>query len=209
MSTDGTEDFIKTLDAPFYWLFEKDLGIYDAMNKGILKAKGDWLYFLGCDDRLFEKSILQEVFNNLQLYPKKVDLIIGRVLYDMQGKESYFIKKNNGIVISRISQKLWLRNTLHHQSVFYNKKVFEARKYSLKYKILSDYDLNIGLLKNGVSELIIDNIVAVCKTTGLSKKHVWNLYKEEIALKTENSSVFLKPLFYMLSLIKYIMKKKI
>ena len=51
-STDGTLDIIKKYeDKISYWVSEPDKGIYDAMNKGIVKANGDYLFFLGADDK--------------------------------------------------------------------------------------------------------------------------------------------------------------
>ena len=207
-STDGTEDFIKTLQAPFYWVFEKDLGVYDAMNKGVQKANGDWLYFLGCDDRLFNSLTLENLFKIINI-PEKTDLVIGRVQYDLYGDESYFLRRKGGITSPVVSRKLWAINTMHHQAIFYRKEIFDKLIFSLKYKILSDYDFNIKLFKSGVNELIINDIIAICKTQGLSKKYNWNLYKEEIEFKTANSSIFLKPLFYILGLAKYFIKKSI
>ena len=207
LSSDSTKVFLKTLQAPFYWLFEKDSGIYDAMNKGVKRAQGDWLYFLGCDDRLYNKNTLESVFNKVGEV-KEMDLIIGQIKYDLNGGESYFIRRKKGVVISSMSRKIWLKNTLHHQAIFYKKSVFSELEYSMQYQILSDYNLNINLFKQGVKELVIDEKIAICKTKGKSKDCNWKLYKEEIRLKTSNSSFLLKPVFYILGVGKYIIKKK-
>jgi glycosyltransferase involved in cell wall biosynthesis len=66
LSTDSTVDIIKeySLNNPnIHWVSEKDLGIYDAMNKGIKIANGEWVYFLGSDDKLSSNNALQEIFN--------------------------------------------------------------------------------------------------------------------------------------------------
>ena len=58
-STDGTVDIIKEYaDKISYWVSESDKGIYDAMNKGGIKALGDFLYFLNAGDSFYNKSSL-------------------------------------------------------------------------------------------------------------------------------------------------------
>lgn len=206
LSIDGTKEYLKTLEEPFYWLFESDLGIYDAMNKGVEKASGEWAYFLGCDDRLFNESTLKNIFNRGEEI-KNSDVIIGQIQYDLIGNESYFLKKNKGIIISSLTKKMWLLNTIHHQAIFYRKDIFLKLKYSLRYKILSDYNLNLNLFKQGVKKLVINDKISICKTNGKSKNYNWKLYKEEVELKTKNSSFLLKPIFYLIGIGKYIIKK--
>lgn len=205
-STDGTEKYLKSLNSPFYWLCEQDMGIYDAMNKGIKSCSGDWLYFLGCDDRLLYSKTLEDVFNNIT---SEFDLIIGKIEYDLIGNETHFISKNKGVVTSSMSRKIWLRNTMHHQGVFYKKSLFSKLEYSTQYKVLSDYDLNINLFKQGIKKLIINDKIALCNTKGISKNYNWKLYKEEINLKTNNTSLLFKPIFYLIAFGKYLIKKMI
>jgi len=206
-STDGTVDFLKSLNEPFFWRSEPDEGIYDAMNKGIEMSKGDWLYFLGCDDRLLGKDTLKSIFaKNIQ---KQTSLIIGKVQYDYSLEDSMLIKKNGGVFNPSWSFKIWIKNAVHHQGVFYRRDVFKLKQYSLEYKILSDYDFNLALYKQGVSVLLMDQIVAVSKTIGISKKYHWSLYMEEIDLKSNQSSIIFRPIFYALGFFKYLLKRVI
>lgn len=206
-STDGTIDFLKTLNTPYFWKSEPDNGIYDAMNKGIDVARGEWLYFLGCDDLLYDKNTLETVFH--QKIDDHSSLLIGKVKYDFGPKDSLLIKKNKGTFQPSWSKKIWFKNTVHHQGVFYKRDLFRTQKYSLDYKILSDYDFNLKLFKRKINALIISQVIAISKTQGVSKNYNWKLYTEEINLKTKQSSIILKPLFYVLAVGKYILKKSV
>ena len=67
-STDGTVDIIKEYaDKISYWVSESDKGIYDAMNKGGIKALGDFLYFLNAGDSFYNKSSLMSVVKEMEL----------------------------------------------------------------------------------------------------------------------------------------------
>ena len=73
-SVDGSADVIREYaDKIHYWISEPDTGIYNAMNKGILQAKGDYCLFLNSGDALYTTTVLEEVFN--QNFSE--DIIIG------------------------------------------------------------------------------------------------------------------------------------
>lgn len=177
------------------------------MNKGIDLSKGDWLYFLGADDILFQKNTLTAVLK--KLCNDNANLIIGKTKYDYCNEDSMFLKKNDGEVQSSLSKKIWFKNTIHHQGIFYKSKLFKHQYYCLKYSVLADYALNLNFFVKGVEVIMIKDIIAICGTNGLSKVYSWKIYKEEIALKTNQSSVLLKPVFFTISFIKYLIKKKI
>lgn len=173
------------------------------MNKGIDFASGEWLYFLGADDKLFKKDTLSKVN---RLLNNQVDLVSGKIKYDFCNKDSRFLKKNDGVFRTKWSSKMWIKNTVHHQSVFYKKQIFDTNRYQLSYEILADYQFNLSLFKKGLKHTSINEIVAICGTEGISKKHQWKLYKEEIGFKTRASSKLLKPVFFTLAVFKYLLK---
>ncbi len=199
-SVDGTKAFLKTVTGKVYFISEKDSGIYDAMNKGVNKGKGKWFLFLGTDDKLFDNKVLETVFGQSE-YEKK-SLIIGNVVYSssQQNKESMFFN-------SSFSRKLWIKNTVHHQSVFYRNTIFKYRKYNLNYKVLSDYSLNLFLYKDKIPHIKLKNTIAVCAPGGVSKQYNWDLYREEALLKIEASNIIFSPFFYLLSSLKFLIRK--
>ena len=201
-----TQNYLSTLEKPFYYQSSIDKGIYDAMNKGIQLAKGDWLYFLGSDDVLFDENSLNTVFCNTNV--KAESIIAGKVVYS--GSQPAFIynakKKVKEVFWSNF---MWIRNGLHHQSTFYKKEIFETVKYNLKYPVLADYWLNLYLFKHGFSCKVVHAIFAKCSADGISKSGDWTIYEEEINLKIALSSKVLKPLFYCIAKIKYSFRKRL
>ena len=164
------------------------------MNKGIEKSTGEWLYFLGADDSFFNESVLENVFSNISY--KIEQLLLGSIEYS-----------NKSTFISSFTSKLWFKNIVHHQSVFYKRELFDSLRYNERFKILADYHLNLQLFKQKVPCNKIEKVIATCGENGVSKNYNWNLYKEEILLKTSLTSVFLMPIFYILGISKYIFRR--
>ncbi len=205
-STDKTTTFLETLKAPFFWKSEKDNGIYDAMNKGISFAKGEWLYFLGADDEIAKNTTLKDIFD--KKISGKISIISGKVSYK-EGSNPFIYNKKNNTKTPSWSFLMWIRNGLHHQGTFYKKELISTQMYTVSYKILADYALNLQLYKKNNTCFLIEDIIAKCSAEGVSKKGGWEIYKEEIILKSKNSSKIFFPLFYLISVTKYVLKKRI
>jgi len=195
-STDKTTDFLKTLTSPFHYLSEKDTGIYNAMNKGVTLAKGDWLYFLGADDKLAKPTTLQEVFG-LNI-PKDTMIISGKVIMN---------PKKNRIKSPSWNFSMWIRNGAHHQGTFYKKELFTNHAYNETYQILADYDLNLQLYQEKKECFLIDTTVAICSKKGISSQIKWAMYQEELQLKIAKTPAVLTPVFQLLVICKYLVKK--
>nr|WP_081816958.1 glycosyltransferase [Polaribacter sp. Hel_I_88] len=201
-----TQDYLNTLEKPFFYQSRVDKGIYDAMNKGISLAKGEWLYFLGTGDFFNNETVLQEVSKYLS--NNTYSIISGSIVY--QGNKKPFVYSKSKMTKTPFwSFSMWIRNGLHHQGTFYKKVLFKDIKYPLKYKILSDYWLNLYLYKSTISCKIINTIIANCNSDGVSKAGSWKIYKEEIDLKTDLSSVLFSPFFYSIAYIKFLSRKTI
>nr|WP_256369374.1 glycosyltransferase family 2 protein [uncultured Tenacibaculum sp.] len=202
-STDGTFEFLKSLSTPFYFISEEDDGIYDAMNKGIELASGEWIYFLGVDDQLYDNDVLTNIMsltNNT-----KIDLIFGDIEYDIDDNYPFIYSTTKKYKSSSWNWSIWIRNSVHHQGTFFRKSLFKQNKYNTKYQILADYAFNLDLYKMNFPFVISPICIAKCLSSGVSKKGNWNIYKEEIQLKTAASSVILLPFFYLLAFIKFSM----
>lgn len=162
VSIDTTCKIVKGFkkEYPFIQLIsEKDKGVYEAMNKGVKLAKGDYLYFMGGDDVFYNSNTLEKVFETVT---KEQDFIYGNVLF----KKSQKVYSGE----SSLQKLVYDQVSICHQAIFYSKRVFKmVGNYNLKYFIHADYDFNIRCFRN--KELVIhyiDQIIAIFNETGLS-----------------------------------------
>lgn len=147
------------LNANIVWVSEIDKGIYDAMNKGIKMAKGEWLYFLGSDDILLSNEVLNsmnKVFNQTKAY----DVIYGNVTST----------KFQGIYDGEFTNdKIFLKN-ICHQAIFFKKEVFrKIGTFNLKYIVHADWDHNIRwFLSKKVKKKYVNIVCAEYSDGGFS-----------------------------------------
>lgn len=129
-STDGTIDIIKSYQSCLaYWHSEQDDGIYDAMNKGLAKAKGQWICFMNAGDEFYSNESILEL---LPLQSQDATIIYGgvEILYSD---------------FSRIEwpgdpSKLWQGMQFCHQSALINVEYHLAHPYNTKNKIAADLE---------------------------------------------------------------------
>ena len=166
VSTDGTLDLIKNYTSEHANLkvySEKDNGIYDAMNKGMSLAKGDWLYFLGSDDTFHNTRVLSHVSNTIGNTSKKV--IYGNV--EIVGNTSW--AKNGEVYAGRFTTEKLLNQNICHQAIFYNRFYIlnNIGNYNLDYVKSSDWDHNLKCWAKAEFEYT-DLIVARYSVAGFS-----------------------------------------
>ncbi len=171
-STDGTREWLATQRPRLAALVsEPDRGVYDAMNKGLALAHGEWVLFLGADDRLVGELVLSEVLN----WSKRTEagVVVGEAAY------------NDGRIYKLRSQVNPLpRNFVHHQAAFYRRSLFaESGDFEVSLAIMGDYELNLRLWKNHVRFKPITLRVSACGTKGLSDSGHWLGYAEEIRVR--------------------------
>lgn len=146
-STDGSQTVIKQYcnknPRITYWISEKDKGVYNAMNKGILQAQGEYLLFLNSGDYI-EPDILEQVASSLI----GTDIIYGNLYFLSESGNKYMRIYPE----SPLSAALLLSPTfcLPHPATFIKKELFKAQLYNEQYKIVSDWEFWIKsiLFKN-------------------------------------------------------------
>lgn len=214
LSSDNTVEIIEKIaqtDKRIHFISEADNGIYDAMNKAISLATGEYLYFLGADDELYNQDVLFNVYKNIKNmhFP---DIIYGDVVF-IDSKNTRIVKKyGSANTLSLIN--LSLQKGTCHQAVFAKKELFNNNKFSLEHTYNADEVWLARCLKNGARAIGIDVIIAYFYINGFSSSILYTDagYKSVDELAKEACFVLYvlqKPLKYVLRNIrKLIMNRK-
>lgn len=183
-STDGSKELIEANHTLFsYWVSEPDNGIYHAMNKGIVHAKGDWLLFLNSGDCLFNKDVLTEVFSS----DYDEDVVYGNRAVEKNG--SYEVNRYPEIV----SLSFFYHYSLCHQSTFYRRTLFEESLYDESFSIAGDWAFFIELLFRGKRFRHIETTVALYDTGGISSRYSGKQLLEIERVLSEKIPPHIKP----------------
>ncbi len=161
-STDHSINIIKKYNSNInYWVSETDKGIYNAMNKGIAKANGNYVLFLNSGDYLVNNDVLKSVFEKQQT----ADIIYGNMQIDWGNG-----KITSGKMPDKITFKQMYIDTLWHPVSFIKKTLFD--KYGLyneTYKVVADYDFFFKvIIINNVTTYHINVDIAMYNLNGLS-----------------------------------------
>ena len=176
-STDGSKDIIeKYQDKISYWVSEKDKGIYNAMNKGIVASRGEYLLFMNSGDVLIDDCNILEKSSEFL----KEDILA----FDC------FLIKNNQIVGRRthIHQPTLFyvyKYGFKHQSTFIKRALFlNLGLYNESYKIAGDYEFWIRcFLKPDTTSKSYQLPISIFELSGISQQNMWwvehqRIYKE-------------------------------
>lgn len=147
-SKDSTLEIIKNNESKITtWISESDKGLYDAMNKGLSLATGDFIGILNSDDTFYSTTVIEEIAKFHE--SNNVDASVGNIIQH----------KENGKVVRLYSSKFWNPQKLKigfmppHPSIFFKRELFEKfGDYDLGFKIGADYELITRFfLKNNIT----------------------------------------------------------
>ena len=178
-----------------YSCSEKDNGVYDAMNKGIKKATGDFLIFMNSGDSFYDTNTLA-IFSDLKILHPKFDIIYG----DVNAVDLTVQKKI--IQPKKLNLFYFIDHTLNHQATFIKRGLFEKQGlYSLEYKISSDYEFFLkAFLANPITFIHHDFTVCNFQLDGMSQNPINfdDVTKERLVIQKKHISA--KELNYYLKL---------
>jgi glycosyltransferase involved in cell wall biosynthesis len=164
-STDGTVDIIRAAsDQLGYWVSEPDGGVYDAWNKAVARARGDWLCFLGADDRLADPYALARMAPHLRPRPERVAYAITHVV-DATGEVAAVM----GRPWPETRAALALRMSLPNPSTFYHRALFDEHgRFDTSFRIAGDYEFLLRELPDA-DAIYVDELVTIMAAGGLSQ----------------------------------------
>ena len=158
-STDGTVDLLQANDQSIsYWISESDSGIYNAWNKGLLHANGEWICFLGADDYFWDSLVLERMSTSLLMAPSTIRVVYGQIM----------LLNNDGVSLYKIG-KPWLKvksrfkhiMCIPHPGLMHRYSLFEQHgQFDESFRIAGDYELLLRELQTG-NAIFIPNLITI------------------------------------------------
>lgn len=159
-STDGSKELIEQYADHFaYWVSEPDKGIYNAMNKGIRHAKGEYLMFLNSGDTLYADNTLYR----LEAECHGADIVYGNCLVKESEKEEFLIKYPNNLHLHQL-----IDSSICHQSTAIRKSLLDEEPYDENLRIVSDWKFFLRKALEGKTFHHVDLIVSIYDGQGIS-----------------------------------------
>lgn len=176
-STDGSKELIEQYADHFaYWVSEPDKGIYNAMNKGVRAAQGEYLQFLNSGDYLRETNTLDKVFSN---FPSG-DIIYGNLTLQEEGEE----KENRQYPEKLSFYELYLRS-LPHPSTFIKTSLLKNDPYDERLRIAADWKFFLKMALDSIEFHHIEIFVSCFDLQGVSSTNTKLLQEERDVIAHE------------------------
>ena len=153
---------------------EPDNGIYDGMNRAVLRATGTWINFMNAGDCFYSSSVLSDIFNKSN-YPNAAILYGDAVEYEYGGYHMF----------RKSFESIEKRMPFSHQSSFVNRELLSRYPFKTDYLIGADYDWLLSMYKKGFFFRDTGVITCIISKDGISSLKLYDTYME--TLKIRNS----------------------
>ena len=184
-STDGTVDLIRQNQMHIgKWISEVDQGLYDAMNKGLALAQGEYVWFLNAGDRIFDSQTLEKIFTHA---PPEAEVIYGdTMIVDEEGREigPRRLKAPENLTWESLRDGM----LVCHQSLIVKRAL--AEPYNLKYKVAGDYEWLLRVLKKSKNTYYTGFYVCRFLEGGINKKQIVKALKERFEVMVNHFGLY-------------------
>ena len=169
-STDGSRELIEQYQDHFaHWCSEPDKGIYNAINKGIAHAKGDYIQILNSGDRLFETNTLEVLFSKKY----DADILYGDAM--LLYPDGSRIDKHYP---DTLSLNYFIHDVINHQASFFRRKVFDGHPYNEDYLIAGDWAYCLEAVCRGLHFQHVPQTIVYYDNNGISAQWTERQIKE-------------------------------
>ena len=171
-STDGTTEWLQNRQ-DILWHSEPDDGIYDAMNKGVCRAKGEWIIFMNAGDTFYDNEVLRHTVPYLQ---DGLGLVYGDIVKERHGR----------LVVKRAE----LPHNAHrmffcHQALFTRTQLLREMPFDTRHRFSADFKFVKQALQRQIAMRHIPLVIAHFDTSGISNTHVNDGLRDNIAVVRE------------------------
>lgn len=186
-STDGTLDIIKKYEGHIdYWISEPDKGVYDAMNKGIQLATGEWINFMNAGDTFCEISTISDIFDTLDCSGYTIlygDCIVQYPGFERMKRAGELNALNKGMQFS-------------HQSMFINTEFHKLNQYDLRYRLAADFKLVYSAYISKASFFYLSQRVSKVINGGLADTNRSIVFQEYLDIISEINPSLKNTMYY-------------
>lgn len=202
-SSDETLEIVKGYGSKISFTSEKDEGLYDAMNKAIDRATGEFVGILNSDDLYASKTILSEVVRAFET--RQVDSVFGDLYYFSNGAQDKPIRYYKGDKFKR--EKIRQGLTPPHPTFFVRKTIYEKYgKFDTQFRLAADFDLMSRFLYvHSISFAYLPTTMVKMRMGGISTgsfRRIIEINKEDLASLRKNKI----PTNFLLFHLKYFYK---
>ena len=194
-STDGTIDVIRKYQEHIsYWVSEPDSGIFEAMNKGLKKAHGEWVIFMNAGDSFYDRDAISKSFS---MPSDNYVMIYGNTQYI----------RNTGSIIETAFEPGYIKKNMPtcHQSFFIRTDVAIKIGFDTRFRYAADYNMVYKIFKTWGHDKVKHIPVTVSTyeaVTGFSMQHENEVYRETLRIRDLSLNV-------LYGYMKYCIKKMI
>ena len=216
-SKDGTLEIIKKYEDKMNlkWISEPDKGIYDAFNKGVDMATGDYIHFLGSDDSLYNSHTISHIVAQIE---EDTDILSAAViLVDEQSKKSYPAYNHHVL-----EKEKYLGGMIPHPGMFVKTSLGRKYKFDTSYKIAADYKFFLQCYYDETVKFkFIDEPVVFFATNGASSNweeclkennHIYNElrlpFHDSIVNSKSKWKKYVKVILLKVNLLSWLVKLK-